>query len=131
MALQLLDGDTRITVKDSDLADVENGDEGTTYTVRQMPPNVTRDLSKRHTTNPINKRTGQREQVVDHMALMDDTLDYALVAWSGIQHQGKDVPCEREYKALLDVPRKVALLGLAGMNQTAPDQKADSFRSPA
>jgi hypothetical protein len=40
------------------------------------------------------------------------------------------VPCEWDYKALLDVPRRIALLDEAGLNDiaAAEDARAESFR---
>lgn len=129
MALNLLDGDRRITVKDSDLKDVEGGDPDTTYTVRQIPPAVNRQMAKTHTRPVINGKTGAREQQVDNIGLVDDLLDYALLEWTGILLKGAPAPCVREHKELLDYPRKVALLSLAGMNQVEADRRDQSFRS--
>lgn len=129
MALHLLDDEQRITITDDKLDGITGGDADTTYTVRQIPPSVSRTVAKRHATGPFNRQTGQRD--LDADKLTDDLLDYALVAWSGIQHQGKSVPCEREYKLLLDYPRKAALIVLAGSNQVNREQQTQSFRSPA
>lgn len=131
MALHLLDEGQRYEVSDEKLEDVQGGDPETVYVYRQIPPHVNRQLSKQHTTYPINRRTGQRETVVDHLSLLDDLLDYALIGWRGILHKGQSVPCEREYKVLLDYPRKTALLQLAGMNRTAPEDREESFRPTA
>jgi len=128
MALQLLDGDRQITVKDSELADIDGGDPGTTYTVRQISPAMNRELSKKHTKYAINKHSHTRETVIDNIELMDDLLDHALIGWTGIQHRGEPVPCVREFKLLLDYPRKAALLTLAGLNQVAPEGRDESFR---
>ncbi len=131
MPVQLLDPDKQITVKDSELEDVSDGDPETTYTVRQIPPEVNRDITKRSTSHPPNRRTGSRETVVDHFAVFDDLLDYALIAWSGILDRGEPAPCERAYKMRLDVARKAALLSRAGVNEVVALQKAHSFRGPA
>lgn len=125
MSLQLLEEDKRIEVIDSALPDVTDGDPETVYTVRQIPPEVNRSLGKRHTTTPINRRTGQRETVVDHEALLDDLVDYAIVSWSGILLKGEPAPCTRENKLLLDFTRKTGLLSVAGLNQV---NREDSFR---
>jgi hypothetical protein len=127
MALGLLDEDAQIQVTDSDLPDIEGGDPGTVYTVRQIPPAVNRELAKKHTERPINKRTGQREQVVDNIALLDDMVDYALVSWEGVLLKGQPAPCSRENKLRLDYPRKVALMSVAGLNQIAAEVRAQSF----
>lgn len=130
MALQLLDSEARIDVPDSELNDVQDGDPGTVYTIRQIAPQMNRQIAKTHTTQPINRRTGARETVVDHVALVDDLLDYALVGWRGILLKGVDAPCSREHKLLLDMPRKLALLAVAGLNRTAPEDRERSFRGP-
>jgi hypothetical protein len=130
MALQLLNEDARFEVKDSDLDGIDGGDPETVYTVRQIPPHVNREIGRRHTTRPINRKTGTREEVVDWPSYIDDMVDYALVGWAGILHNGQPAPCDRQFKALLDGPRKAAILGLAGHNQRAGD-RAESFRGPA
>lgn len=130
MALQLLDEGNRIEVKDSELDDVKDGDADTVYVVRQIPPAVNKEIGKRHTTTPINRQSGQRDRVIDHAAFMDDLLDYALVDWRGILLKGNPVPCVREHKLLLDMPRKLALLGVAGLNRSASEDRDRSFRSP-
>lgn len=117
MAVKLLDSNNRIDVRDDALSDVQGGDPDTSYTVQQLTPEVTKQLSKKHTTHPINRRTGQRETEVDHLSLMDDLLDAALVGWSGVLAGGESAPCTRANKLLLDFERKSALLRLAGVNQ--------------
>lgn len=129
MALNLLDGDRRIEVRDCDLKDVEGGDPETVYSVRQIPPSVSREYAKRHSRPVINGKTGTREQLVDNNALVDELLDYALVDWRGILLQGQPAPCTKEHKQLLDYQRKVALLSLAGSNQVDVEQRDQSFRS--
>ncbi len=129
MALNLLDDTNRITVTDSELDDVQGGDPDTTYTVRQIPPSVNAEISRKHTKRKPNKRNGQMDTEIDQMALVDDLLDYALLAWSGIQHQGQPVPCERQFKTLLDYPRKAALISVAGLNQRAQEVRDESFRA--
>lgn len=131
MALELLDDATRIDVKDSELDDIKDGDPDTVYVVRQISPDVRKEIVKRHTSTPINRQTGQRDRVVDNDAYFDDLLDYALVDWRGILLNGEPVPCVRGHKMRLDMPRKLALLGVAGLNRTAPADRDRSFRSPA
>lgn len=124
MAVRLLDADGTIDVKDSDLADVTDGDPDTVYTVRQIPPHVNRQLSKQHST----MKRGQ--YTIDHIELMDSLLDYALVGWVGIQDKGTPAPLTKDNKARLDYPRKVAILQIAGLNQVTKEaDRADSFRS--
>lgn len=129
MALNLLDEAARITVVDSELADVYGGDPDTTYTVRQIAPEKHKELREKHATMVLNKKTHQREEKVDTDALVEDLFDYALVDWTGILHRGQPVPCERQYKLLLDFQRKAALVAIAGMNRVE-EVRAESFRYP-
>jgi hypothetical protein len=131
MAISLLKETTRITVLDSDLEDVDNGDTGTSYTVRQIPPDVNREIAKKHTKYTPNSRTHRRDEDVDNVGFMDDLIDYALMDWSGILDDGAPAPCTRENKLLLDMPRKIALLKVAGLNRVAAEVRAQSFRPPA
>lgn len=125
MPVSLLDGNTRITVKDSDLPGVENGDPSTTYTVRQILPSQSKAIAKKHTKNRAN---GER---VDQVELIEDLLDAALVGWTGILLEGVPAECSRENKLLLDGPRRMAILSVAGLNRTDPEVRAESFRPPA
>lgn len=127
MALQLLSKDTRIEVRDADLDGVTDGDPDTVYVLRQLPPAESREIAKRHTTTPINQRTGRREEQVDLNAVAEDLLDAALVEWRGVLANGLDAPCTRENKLLLDGVRRTALLHVAGLNRSA-EVRAASFR---
>lgn len=127
MALQLLSKDTRIEVADADLDGVTDGDPETVYVLRQLTPAESREISRRHTTNPINQRTGRREEQVDLNAVAEDLLDAALVDWRGIVANGVPAECSRENKLLLDAVRRTALLQVAGLNRSA-EVRAASFR---
>ena len=123
MGVQLLNADKRITVKDSDLPDVTGGDPDTTYTVRQLAPEESRAISRKHTTDL--RRGGEK---VNSMAIMDELIDRALVAWTGVLLDGEPAECTPANKLLLDGPRKLALLEIAGSNQMAKEEaKAASF----
>lgn len=127
MAVELLDGDKEITVRDCDLRGVDDGDAETTYTVKQIPNQVRKNAQKKHS------KMVKGQYVIDNEAIVEELLEYALVRWTGIQHKGKDAPCESVYKQALDPIRKAALIGVAGFNRIAQDaaDKEDSFRSPA
>lgn len=133
MAVQLIDPDDRIPVKDSELPGVANGDPGTTYTLRPISVNDHRRLSKENTKTAINRQTHMGEAVIDYEALNDDILDFVLLDWSGILLKGQPAPCIREHKLRLDGARRAALSGVAGMNQIqrAPEVRAESFRQPS
>lgn len=124
MSVSLLSGKTRITVADDKLG-VEGGDPGTSYTIRQILPDESKAIAKRHT---VHRANGER---VDQVALIEDLLDVALVGWSGVLIDGQPAECTREHKLLLDGPRRMALLGVAGLNQTAAEVRDASFRPPA
>jgi len=133
MALELLDENDRIEVKDSELEDVNDPDQDAAYTLRPISTTKQREITKRHTDHVLNRHTGRKEPKVDGDKVADDLLDFALVSWSGIVHKGKSLPCEREYKLQLDAVRKSGLLIIAGLNRTEREAqaKAESFRSPA
>ena len=132
MALELLSEDDRIVVKDADLEDVSDPDKDATYTLRPLTTERQRELTKRHTTYTINKQKQTKEPKVDVAALADDLIDHVLIEWTGINAKGQPLPCERQYKLKLDLVRKNALVGWAGLNRSEREQqKTDSFRAPA
>lgn len=130
MSVRLLDGDERITVQDDQIEGVTGGDPETTYTLRPIAPDVRRTFVSKHTKDVINGRTGARERVTDHDALVDDLFDHALESWTGILLKGEAAPCTRDNKLRLDFPRKQALLRIAGVNQSGPIDRGHSFRPP-
>jgi len=129
VALQLIDESDTLTVKDSDLPDVPDGDPDVVYTLRPISTETHRELAKKHTSHPINPRTHQKEDRLDGVALADDLFDYALVGWSGILWKGQPAELTRANKMKIDALRKSSMLGLAGLNQIArqPEVKAESF----
>ena len=131
--LQLIDHEDRLTVLDSELPGIVNGDSETTYTLRPISVEDHRRLRTQNTTSVPNPRTQAKESVVQLEALNDDLLDFVLQDWSGILLKGQPAPCTRELKLKLDGARRVALCDLAGMNRIAraPEVRAESFREPA
>ncbi len=125
MALQLLDGETRIEVLDTELANVIDPDPEVVYTLRQILPAMRLQLQRRK----ANPQTRQME--ADGDATIDAMLEFALVGWTGILANGQPAPCTTEYKRLLDQGRKLALVGKAASNRTAPEGRDASFREPA
>jgi hypothetical protein len=125
MALVLKDESHTWEVCDKDL--VPGGDKDTFYTVRRLTLEKHREITKRHTKPGTFRRPeGKR----DEEAIQDDLFDYVLEKWRGVEKDGQPVPCEWDYKALLDVPRRIALLDEAGLNDiaAAEDARAESFR---
>ena len=126
MALQLKTESHTWWVTDKDVFP-SGGDSETKYEIRRLTLDKYREIAKSHT-----KRANYRKpEYRDEEATQDDLFDYVLVNWSGVVIDGQPVPCEWEHKRLLDVPRRVALLDLAGMNEIAAeeDARAESFRS--
>lgn len=124
MALQLLDDATPITVADTALG-VDGGDPDVSYQVRQILPQQAKAIAKRHTHARSN---GER---VDQVSMLEDLIDAAVVGWTGILVKGEPAPCTREHKLLLDAPRRLALLSVAGLNRPAAEVRDASFRVPA
>lgn len=115
-------------VTDADL--IPGGDKGTRYKVRRLTLDKHREISKRHTKPGTFRRPeGKR----DDEAIQDDLFDYVLDGWEGVTVKGEAVPCEWDYKRLLDVPRRIALLDNAGLNEiaAAEDARGESFRGAA
>ncbi len=129
MALALIDTSEQIEVTDAELG-VPDGDPETVYILNPLDVTKYRALIKDHTSYVINKRTHQREEKVDGVALADAVFDYILAGWRGVQLKGQPVPCEWAYKVLLDPARRSALLDQAGMNRVerSPEDRAESFR---
>jgi hypothetical protein len=127
--LNLIDAGETITVKDSELEGVSGGDPEVTYTLRPITVEDHRALQKQFTKAGIDRRTHQKTEEVDFAGLADATLDHVLIGWSGILSKGQPAECSRENKLKLDGIRRVALTGLAGMNQIArsPEVRAQSF----
>ena len=72
----------------------------TTLTLRVIGEAQTRALRKKHTK--VEWVNGQRVSSVDGMALGEDIIDAAIVAWEGVlDTKGQPLPCERTFKLLL------------------------------
>ena len=101
-----------------------------TRSVRRLTLDKHREITRRH-TKPGNYRRPEGKR--DDEAIQDDLFDYVLDGWEGVTSKGQPVKCEWEFKKLLDVPRRIALLDEAGLNDiaAAEDARAESFRSPA
>ncbi|MGE0451790.1 MAG: hypothetical protein AB7Q29_19610 [Vicinamibacterales bacterium] len=133
MAIEILDGDQTVDVRETELRDIENADADVVYTIRKLDPTTHRAITKRHTKPEFVRGVG-RVKEVDLDAVNDDLLDHILVGWSGVLLRGAPAPCERTLKLRgLDWQRKRALLDKAGANEIArePERRAESFRAAA
>ncbi len=140
MPIQLLDEDQTIDVKDADLG-IPDGDEGTTYILRVLSPQMYRKITKECTKSvPTGGRGMEKQLNVEKFS--DAIWDYVLKGWNpgAVLWRGKAVEAETlvtlndstqvKAKFLLDGPRKTALLDKAGMNSVIPtaEQNESSFR---
>lgn len=127
MALKLLSDEDRIAVVDAEL--VEDGDPATSYTLRKMTPLTQRQIIKKNTKAGNYKRG----ETIDSYGVMDDQLDHVLIAWTGVTLDGRDVPCTRENKLLLDAYRIQKLLERALVADVVAleDARSASFRPTA
>lgn len=127
MALDLLKAGKPITVQDSKLRGVDNGDPEVTYTIHQISPAKNQAVIKAHSQ----QRRGFVE--VDNLAVLDDLVDLALQGWSGILLDGVPAPCSRELKLSgLDFTRKQAIVETAlSMTAARAEARAESFREPS
>lgn len=135
MPIALLDDDVTFTVTDAEL-DVEAGDEQTTYTVRQVTPQVIRRLRKAHTKRKPTGGQGMAD-VLDVDNYAEALFDYILAGWEGVVFKGKPIGADDvvtvggvavKAKTQLDSSRKAALLERAGANQVVAAGRDDSFR---
>ncbi len=125
MAIVLKDESDTWEVCDKDL--VPGGDPDTFYTIRRLTLDKHREITKKHTKPGTYRRPeGKR----DDEAIQDDLFDYVLESWRGVVKAGGPAPCDWDHKQLLDVPRRIALLDHAGLNDiaAAEDARAESFR---
>lgn len=135
MPIALLDDDVTFTVTDAELG-IENGDEGTIYTVRQVTPQVIKRMRKAHTKRKPTGGQGMAD-VLDVDAYAEALFDYILPSWEGVLFKGQPIGAEDmltiggvqlKAKTQLDSSRKAALLERAGANQIVAAGRDDSFR---
>lgn len=135
MPIALLDDDVTFTVTDAELG-IENGDEGTIYTVRQVTPQVIKRMRKAHTKRKPTGGQGMAD-VLDVDAYAEALFDYILPSWEGVLFKGHPIGAEDlltiggvqlKAKTQLDSSRKAALLERAGANQIVAAGRDDSFR---
>ena len=126
-----------VEVSDADLDGVDGGDQETSYQLRTITADKIRELQAPYLKQRFNKRTHKLEDVPlsreDESSFAADILDYVILDWSGIVYQGQPLACIREHKVLLDMPRRTALLEVAGLNKAgaaAEVAREESFREP-
>lgn len=69
------------------------------FELRVVGKELERSLRKKHTRVEFNRHG--RNEVVDTGEFVDDVIDYAIVNWSGVRHQGRELPCTKEFKIML------------------------------
>jgi len=128
MPLELKDETATWWITDAEL--VPSGDKETKYQVRRLTLDKHREITRKHTKASTFRRPQGTRNDED---IQDELFDYVLVGWEGVTAKGQAVSCEWEFKKLLDVPRRIALLDEAGLNDIAAseDARAQSFRGPA
>lgn len=111
------------------------------FDLRPLPPSVRTKLEKKHTKVHYTRRG--REETLDAVSLMYDSLDYAIVAWRGVKTKvhavpndpnspliDRDLPCEREYKIMLPDGVRQAIFALCVTREqprNAPQDEDDEI----
>lgn len=131
MARQLIEADKVFPVKESDLELSIPIDPEVTYYLRPLPIEKLRALTKEHTRPVWNKRTHQRDEETDNVALANASLDYVIDRWEGVKENGVDAPCTLERKLRLPDEVQNALVSLARQGSVSREDKAKSFRESA
>lgn len=136
MPIALLDDDTTLTFRDSELG-LEDGDDATSYTIRVVSPQIVKKLRKQHTKRKPTGGAGMADSL-DVDAYAEALFDYVLVSWVGPMWKGQPIGADDyvttggvsvKAKTQLDGSRKAALLERAGGNQIVAEGRDDSFRA--
>lgn len=130
MARQLLN-DAAFPVKERDLELGIPIDEDASYWLRPLTVEKLREFTKANTRQVPNKRTHQKDDIVDQIAASNEALDYVIERWEGVKLDGAAAPCTLEYKLRLPMEVQMALVQAAQIGQVTPEAKAESFRQPA
>lgn len=127
----LLHEDDVFPVMEADLELAIPIDPDAVYYLRSLTVEFVRSVVKRHTRQVPNKRTHQREDVLDGTAVQNDLLDYCVTKWDGVTNNGVMAPCDLTHKLLLPGPVQAALVERAQTGEVTPEAQAASFREPA
>jgi hypothetical protein len=66
----------------------------------RVVPNDTQKRYRQEATTYEQTRRG-REERFDWQGFVEKCLDYCIVNWTGVRHEGKELPCESVYKNML------------------------------
>lgn len=80
------------------------------FSLRTLPRELNKTLRKKHRRFETT-RQGPQERF-ESSAYVDDVLDYAIVAWTGVRASGQDVACTREWKSRLPEVVKAEIIRL-------------------
>lgn len=128
MARQLLREDAVFAVRETELELAIPPDPDAVYYLRPITTDVARSLTRKHTQKLPDRRTHQRYEETDRVAVNDGLLDHAIAKWEGVWDNGQPAPCDLAHKLLLPVDVQSALLERA---QVGGGDKTASFRQPA
>ena len=128
MARKLLVEDEVFPVRESELELTIPIDAEAVYYLRPLTLDTARRVSNAHTRLVPNRRTHQRDEVTDKVAINNELLDYTIVKWEGVSNHSEKAPCDLAHKLLLPVEVQAALIERA---QTGEADTAKSFRDPA
>ena len=127
MARNLLTPDEVFQVRETDLDLDITPDPEAVYWLRPITTDVARRFTKKHTQKVPNRRTHQRDEETNKIAVNDDLLDHAIARWEGVSDNGQPAPCDLAHKLMLPVDVQRAILELA---QVGGGDKSASFRQP-
>jgi hypothetical protein len=101
------------------------GDEEHSYTLRRVPQEMVAEIRKRHTTR-VERAGGPPRGEIDHDAINQDMLDYAIQSWTGICGPGgTEAPCTAANKAALPNAEKFRIIAALGAVNLQAETGAD------
>lgn len=129
MARQLLNDDM-FPVREQDLELTIEIDPEVTYHLRPLTVDKLRELTKANTRLVPNKRTHQKDEVINNDDASNAILDYVIAKWEGVKQGGVEAACDLAHKLLLPIELQTALISTAQAGDTAAERKARSLRRP-
>jgi hypothetical protein len=116
--LKLTQADDTFEVCDTDLG-VPHGDPETFFTICRLSNDSVKAIRRKHT----------KRNVLDVEAYGEELIDRVLIGWRGVVCNGEPVPCELQYKLMLDSQTLKAIGDLAGTNERGVEAaRGESFR---